>query len=67
MKQSKADTCVFRKVLEREVTLIVCVHVDDLVVTAKDKETFDAFFAQLKKEFELHGRSILVSWVCVRA
>ena len=45
MEQSKADPCVFRKVVDGEVTLIVCVHVDDLAVTARDKKTFDAFHA----------------------
>ena len=34
MEQSKADPCVFRKVVDGEVTLIVCVHVDDLAVRA---------------------------------
>ena len=36
--------------VDGEVTLIVCVHVDDLAVTAKVKETFDAFYAQLKEQ-----------------
>ena len=49
MEQSKADPCVFRKVVDREVTLIVCVHFDDLAVTAKGKDTFNAFYAQSKK------------------
>ena len=49
VEQSKADPCVFRKVVDGEVTLIVCVHVDDLPVTAKDKETFGVFYAQLKR------------------
>ena len=51
MEQSKADTCVFRKMVDGEVTLICFVHIDDLAVTAKDKEAFDVFYAQLKKEF----------------
>ena len=38
IEQSKADPCVFRKVVDGEVTLIVSVHVDDLAVTAKDKD-----------------------------
>ena len=42
---------MFRKVVDGESALIVCVHVDNLAVTAKNKETFDAFFAQLKGEF----------------
>ena len=51
MEQSKTDPCVFRKVVNEEVTLTVCVHVDDLAVTAKVKKTIDAFHAQLKEEF----------------
>ena len=43
MKESMADSCVFRKVVDGEVTLIICVHVDDLAVTAKEKETLDTF------------------------
>ena len=53
MEQSKADPCVFRTVVDEEVALIVCVHVDDLAVTAKNKETFDAFYAQLKRGFRV--------------
>lgn len=45
-EQSKADPCAFRKVVDGEVTLIVSVHVDDLVVAAKDNEVFDAFYTQ---------------------
>ena len=36
-----------------EVILIECVHVDDLAVAAKKKETFDAFYVQLKKDFSV--------------
>ena len=62
--ESKADPCVFRKVVNGEVTLIVCVHVDGLVVATKSKETlmFDVFYAQLLEE-----SPILVPWVRVRA
>ena len=45
MGQSKAEPCVFRKVVDGEVTLIVCVHFDDLAVTAKGKNTIDASYA----------------------
>ena len=61
MEQSKAGPCVFRTVVDGEVTLIVCVHVDDLAVTAKSKETFDAFYAQLKEEFLVNDMGDL-SW-----
>ena len=49
------------KVMDREVTLIVCVHVDDPAVTAKEKETFDAFNAQLKEQFTVNDTCDL-SW-----
>ena len=45
MEQIEADPCVFRKVVDGEIALIVCVHGDDLAVTAKDKEMFDVFYA----------------------
>ena len=33
---------------------LVCVHTDDLAVTANDKETFGAFYTQIKKEFSVN-------------
>ena len=44
IEQSKADPCVLRKVVDGEVTLIVCVHVDGLAVTAKRKKRRLMFF-----------------------
>ena len=61
MEQSKADPCVFRKVVDGEVTLIICVHVDDLAVTAKRKNTFDSFYAELKEEVPVSDMDYL-SW-----
>ena len=61
MEQSKTDPCVFRQMVDGEVTLIVCVHVDDLVVTGKDKDTFDAFYAQLNEAFSVSDMGDL-SW-----
>ena len=61
MEQSNADPCVFFRVVDEEVALIICVHVDDLAVTAKGKETFDAFYAQLKEEFPVNDMGDL-SW-----
>ena len=62
MEQSKADPCVFRQMVDGEVTLILCVHVDDLAVTAKDKDTFDDFYAQLKEEFLVSDMGDDLSW-----
>ena len=62
LKQSKAGPYV-RKVVDGEVTLIVGVHVDDLAVTANDKNMFDAFYAQLKEEFPVNDMvGDLSSW-----
>ena len=44
MEQIEADPWVFRKAVDAEVTLIVCVHGDDLAVTVKHKETLDVFY-----------------------
>ena len=54
---------MFRKVVDGKVTFIVCCHVDDLLIalTAKDKETFDGFYAQLKEEFPVNDMGGL-SW-----
>ena len=40
IEQVKVYPCVFREVMDGEDALIVCVHVDDLAVTVKGKETF---------------------------
>ena len=61
LEQSKAAPCVFRKVVDGEVTLIVCVNVDDLAVTAKNKNTFDDIYAQLKYKFSVNDMGDL-SW-----
>ena len=61
MEQSKAEPFVFRKVVDGEVTLIVSVDVDDLAVAVKNKETFDAFYAQMKEEFRVDDMGDL-SW-----
>ena len=54
MEQSKPDPGVFRNVVDGEVTLLVCVHVGDLAVTAKNKERFNYFYAQLNEEFPVN-------------
>ena len=59
-------TLVFRKVVDGEVNLIVCAYVYDLAVTAKDKETFDAFYAQLKEEFPVNDTGDIFLVPCVR-
>ena len=55
MEQSKGDPCAFRKVVDGEVTLIVCVHVDDLTVTAKGKIRLVLFVRNSRISCEWHG------------
>ena len=46
--QAKADPCVFRKVVDGEVEMVVVVHVDDILAHAKDQATMDRFAAELE-------------------
>ena len=57
MKQSKVDPCAFCKVVDEEV--------DNLVVTANDKEAFDVFYEQSTEEFSVKymDHLLLVPWV----
>ena len=61
MEQSKAGPCVFCKVVDGEVTLIVCFHADNLAVIVKNKDTFDDVYAQLKEECYMNDKGDL-SW-----
>ena len=38
---SKADPCVFRKVVDGEVEMAVVVHVDNILARAKDQATME--------------------------
>ena len=52
-EQARADPCVFRKVVDGEVEMVVVVHVDDILAHAKDQATMDRFAAELGKKFKL--------------
>ena len=51
-EQAKADPCVFRKVVDGEVEMVVAVHVDNILDHAKDQATMDRF-AVLGRKFKL--------------
>ena len=51
MEQCKADPCVFRLRIDGETTMILCVHVDDVIV-AGESEVCDALYASLLQEFQ---------------
>ena len=50
MEQCKAESCVFRKIIKNEVSLMVGVHVDDIIVFG-EQDLCDEFFGQLKQRF----------------
>lgn len=52
--QGKANPCVFRTMVDVEVTSILCVHDDDLVVAATDKTMFNRFHAQSHESFPVN-------------
>ena len=46
-EQCKAEPCVFRKIIKNEVSLMVGVHVDDIIVSG-DRDLWNEFYGQLK-------------------
>ena len=50
MEQCKAEPCVFRKIIKSEVSLMVGVHVEDIIVSG-EQGLCDEFFSQLKQRF----------------
>ena len=50
MEQCKAEPCVFRKIIKNEVSLMVGVNVDDIIVSG-EQDLCDEFFSQLKQRF----------------
>ena len=52
-EQAKADTCVFRKIVDGEAEMVVVVHEDDILAYAKDQATMDRFAAELGQKFRL--------------
>ena len=68
MQQIKADPCMFRKMVNGEVSLIVCVHVDDIAIATKGKYAFDGFNMKLTEDYtgNLNRQYIVVPRVCVQ-
>ena len=50
MEQCKAESCAFSKILKKEVSLMVGVHVDDFIVSG-EQDMSDETFGQLKQRF----------------
>ncbi|CAM9711644.1 unnamed protein product [Ascophyllum nodosum] len=52
-EQSNADPCIFHKVDDGDVKMVVVVHVDDILAHAKDEATIERVAAELGNKFEL--------------
>ena len=52
-EQAKADSCVFRKIVDGEAEIVVVVDVDDIVAHAKDQAAMDRFAEELGQKFKL--------------
>ena len=54
-EQSKAEPCVFRKIVDNEAEMMVVVHVDGILAHAKYQATMEKFAAELRKKFKWKG------------
>ena len=50
MEQFKAEPCIFRKMVNDKVSLMVGIHVDYIVVSG-EQDLYDEFFDQLRQRF----------------
>ena len=68
MQQCKAEPSILRKIIKNEVSLMVGVHVDDIIVSG-EQVLCDEFFSQLKQRFPVKKPwgTQDVHWLRVRA
>ena len=64
LEQCKAEPCVFRLMIEYEVSLMGGVHVDDIIVCGR-KNACKKFFAQLKQRFPVKNQGGLKMYTVV--
>ena len=50
MEQCKAEPCIFRKMINNKVSLMVGAYVDDIIVSG-EQDMCDKFFDQLRQRF----------------
>ena len=53
LKQSEADPCVFRKIIDKEAKMVDVMHVNDILAHAKDQATMERFAAELGRRTKL--------------
>ena len=58
LEQCKAEPCVFRLMMKDEVSLMVGVHVDDIIVFG-GKNACDKFFVKLNERFPVKSQGEL--------
>ena len=52
-EQSKANSCMFRSIADKEAKMVVVVHVDDIFAHAKDQAAMERFAAEHGRKFKL--------------
>ena len=50
MEQCKVEPCISRRMTNKQVSLMIGVHVDDIIMTG-EKDVCAAFFDELKERF----------------
>ena len=58
LEQCKAEPCVFLQMTENEVSLMIGVHVHDIIV-AGEKDVFEKFFVKIKEGFPVKNQGEL--------
>ena len=61
-EQSKVEPCVFRLIVENEVSFMVGVHVDDIIVYGR-KNACEKLFARLKERFPVKNQRQLKLYI----
>ena len=52
-EQSKTDPCVFRRIAENKLEMVVVLHVDDILACATYQATMGRFTAEFGRKFKL--------------
>ena len=64
LEECKVDSCVFRRLVNGRVALMVRVHVDDIIVAGK-KNTLNKFFEELRQRFSVKTEGNLACTLAV--
>ena len=66
MEQCKAEPCIFRSMVNKQVPLVIGVHVDDIIMS-REKDACDALLDKLKESFPVKHQGKLKMYTVVRS